>query len=89
MPKDRGAEQGDVDGPLECSLALRMVAAETEERIAAQQAAGSLPWIGVADESELQRLRADSRQPNCRNQPTSSLAARKSVPGRTTRGMRC
>ena len=22
MPKDRGAEQGDVDGPLECSLAL-------------------------------------------------------------------
>ena len=29
MPKDRGAEQGDVDGPLECSLALGMVAAET------------------------------------------------------------
>ena len=28
MPKDRGAEQGDVDGPLECSLALGMVAAE-------------------------------------------------------------
>ena len=28
VPKDRGAEQGDVDGPLECSLALGMVAAE-------------------------------------------------------------
>ena len=29
LPKDRGAEQGDVDGSLECSLALGMVAAET------------------------------------------------------------
>ena len=29
MAKDRGAEQGDVDGPLECSLAPGMVAAET------------------------------------------------------------
>ena len=29
LPEDRGAEQGDVDGPLECSLALGMVAAET------------------------------------------------------------
>ena len=29
MPKDRGAEQGGVDGPLECSLAVGMVAAET------------------------------------------------------------
>ena len=28
MPKDRGAEQGDVDGSLECSLGLGMVAAE-------------------------------------------------------------
>ena len=39
-PKDRGAEQGDVDGTLECSLALGMVAAETRTRVAAQQAAG-------------------------------------------------
>ena len=46
MPKDRGAEQGDVDGPLECSLALEMVAAETRGR-------------GVDDSSELQRLQAD------------------------------
>ena len=36
MPKDRGAEQGDVDGPLECSLALEMVAAETRRRMAAR-----------------------------------------------------
>ena len=44
VPEDRGAEQGDGDGPLECSLVL---------------ASGSLPWIGVVDPSELQRLQAD------------------------------
>ena len=32
--------------PLECSLALRMVAAETRGRVAAQQASGSLPLGG-------------------------------------------
>ena len=36
-PKDRGAEQGDVDGSLECSLA--------SGGVAAQQAGGALPWI--------------------------------------------
>ena len=41
MPKDRGAEQGNVDGSLECSLALGMLAAETRMRTAAQQAAAS------------------------------------------------
>ena len=59
MPKDRGAEQGDVNGPLECSPALGMVAAETRRRVAAQQASGSLPWIIVDDPSELQRLQAE------------------------------
>ena len=59
MPKDLGAGQGDVDGPLECSLALGMVAAETRRRVAAQQVAGSLPWIGVDDLAEEQLLRAD------------------------------
>ena len=38
MPKDRGAEQGDVDGPLERRLVLGLVAAETRGRVAAQQA---------------------------------------------------
>ena len=37
-PKDRDAEQGNVDGPFECSLALGMVA-----NIAAHQAARTLP----------------------------------------------
>ena len=59
MPKDRGAEQRDVDGPLECSLALGMVAAETRGSIVARQAAGTVPWIGVNDPAEEQRLRAD------------------------------
>ena len=52
MPKDRGAEQGDVDGPLECSLALGMEAAQARGSIAARQAVGTLPWIGVTDSAE-------------------------------------
>ena len=56
--KDRGAGQGDVDGLLECSVALGdMVAAETRRRTAARQAGGSLPH-GVDDPSEEQRLQA-------------------------------
>ena len=47
MPKGQGAEQGDVDGPLECGLALGMVAAEAGGSIAARQVAGTLPWLGV------------------------------------------
>ena len=45
------AEQGDIDGPLSAAWQRR--------RAAAQQAAGSLPWIGVDDPSEEQRLQAD------------------------------
>ena len=30
MPKHRGAQQGNVDGPLECSLALGTVAVEAQ-----------------------------------------------------------
>ena len=59
MPQDRCAEQGDVDSPLECSLALGMVAA-------AQQASGSLPWIRVDYPTETQRLLAENTQPRCR-----------------------
>ena len=48
--------------PVECSLALGMVAAETPVRIPAKQAASSLPWIGVDDPSEQQRLQAARMQ---------------------------
>ena len=52
-------EARDVDGSVECSLAVGMVAAETRGSIAARQAAGTLPWIGVNDPAEVQRLPAD------------------------------
>ena len=52
MPKGQGAEQ-------ECGLALGMVAAEARGSIAARQVAGTLPWLGVTDSAEEQRLQAD------------------------------
>ena len=67
MPKDRGAEQGDVDGPPECSLALGMVATETRGRVAAQQASSGLRWIGVDDPSGFQRLQAEHAVKFARN----------------------
>ena len=54
MPKDRGAEQRDVHSPLECGLALGMVAVEARLHVAAQQAARTLPWIGTDDPAEEQ-----------------------------------
>ena len=45
--------------PLWCSLALGMVAAEARGCIAARHPAGTLPWIGVNDPAEEQRLQAD------------------------------
>ena len=59
LPKDRGVEQGDVDGPLECSLALGMVAAEARLHISHQQAARTLPCFGTDDPVEEQRLQAE------------------------------
>ena len=82
MPKDQGAVQGDVDGPLECCLASGMVVAETRMCIAAQ--AGSFPWIGASDDAELQQLRADHAT---RLQADFQLGGRKSAQGPTTRGM--
>ena len=52
MPKDRGSEQGDVDGPLECSLALEMVAVETRLRFCRT---ASL-WAGTRDPADAGRL---------------------------------
>ena len=69
MPKDRGAEQGDVDGPLECSIALGTVDAETCGRVAAKQASGSFPWIGVDDPSQTQRPHAEYAHPGCTTSP--------------------
>ena len=52
LPKDRGVEQGDVDGQLECSLAPGMVAAEVRLHIAGQQAAGTVPRVGASNQEE-------------------------------------
>ena len=57
LPKDRGAEQGDVNGPLKCSLALETVAAEA--RLAEQQAAGTLSRVGAHDLADAERLQGE------------------------------
>ena len=49
MPKDRGVEQGDVDGPLKCILALGMVGAEAPLHVAARQDAHTLSWTNTHD----------------------------------------
>ena len=59
--KDRGAEQGDVHGPVECSLASGMVAAEARLRIAEQQVAGPLPLIGTHEPGDAERLPDEQR----------------------------
>ena len=61
-----GAEQGNVDGPLECSVAVGMVAAEARLLEAGQQSAGSVPWFGASSSEEVRRCN------------TSSLVAQKS-----------
>ena len=57
MPKDRGAEQGDVDGPFECSSALGLVAAETRGRVAARLQP-SMDWV-LTTLQKTQRLQAE------------------------------
>ena len=61
MPKDREAEQGDFDGPPECSVALGMVAAEARLCVATQQAARTLSQI-CADDSLREKKQRDRMQ---------------------------
>ena len=44
LPKGRGAEQGDVDGPSECSLTLGIVGSEARSTLHRSQRSGNLPW---------------------------------------------
>ena len=88
MPKDRRTERGDVEGPLECSLTLGSVAAETQGSTAVRQAAGTV--LGLAC-TILQR-NSVCRQPtrsDCMNQQTSSLVAQRSTPVLMIRSTRC
>ena len=77
MPKDRGAEQRDVDGPPECSLALGTVAVEARLRIAQQQAAGTLPWTGTHDQRTQKDFKTHSAA-ECIVSTSVNLEARKS-----------
>ena len=47
LPKDRGAEQGDVDGPLECALTLGQVAKEAATKVHQLQRNGGLEWANT------------------------------------------
>ena len=85
MPKDRGAEQGHVDGPHECSLAFEMVAAKTRGRIAAQQAAGSSHGL-ASTILQISSACKQNTQSDCRKPPTSSWVARRNSPEPMTRG---
>ena len=63
MVKDRGAEQGDVDGPLECALTLGLVIRDARSDIHQQQRSGSRPWSAVAqEEGDRARVDYDERQ---------------------------
>ena len=77
---------------LDCSLALGMVAAEARGSIAAQQAAGALPWIGVNDSAKEQRQQADhaatkapAKQP-CACDPRHALQKKRRLAGPLVRG---
>ena len=65
---------------LDCSLALGMVAAEARGSIAARQAAGALPWMGMNDSAKEHRQQADHTRPPRPQQSNLVLV---------TRGMRC
>ena len=60
MPKYRGAEQGNVDGPLESSLALGVVTAEARLHAAGQQAAGIVSVLAQAAMKKCKRLQENS-----------------------------
>ena len=44
--KDRGAEQGDVDGPLECGITVAQALKRIRRRFHEAQCQGLLPWTG-------------------------------------------
>ena len=57
MKKDRGAELGDVDGPLGCSLALGVMAAEACSTCGGAPSHRSHPVDGAHSDGDVQRLR--------------------------------
>ena len=89
MPKDRGAEQRDVDGFLECSLALGMVGSRGARKHC-RTASGGHPSLDKHE--RLCRGTETCKQatrPDCSNQQTSSMVAQQSSLVFMARGMRC
>ena len=80
MPKDRGTEQGDVDGTLKCTLALGVVAA---------QATSNLPCFLMLTTPQTCTACEQATQSDSRKPPTSSWRAQKTSPEPTTRCIRC
>ena len=76
-------------GPLECSLALEMVAAEARLCVATQQAARTFPWIGTDDLQHENRLRDEQRGRMQKIQNFLSVAAQKILSVLMTRDMLC
>ena len=58
LPKDRGAEQGDVDGPTECALTLGQVARDARLLVHQQQRLARLPWA-CESQAEVEAAVAD------------------------------
>ena len=63
IPKNRGAEQGDVDGPMEACFVLGEIANQTRRAVHAAQRGGHLPWL-VSGHGEQQSVEQeyDDRQ---------------------------
>jgi len=81
--KDRGAEQGDVDGPLECGITMAGVAAEARSAIHAAQSMGSLPWAPGAAPQEAKLAQAERTRRAAQWAATHPQARRSEMDSRT------
>ena len=88
MPKDRGAEQGDVDGPMECRAWpprwCRLKHGGALPRSRRQAASHGFVLTILQNCSDCKQ----TTQPDCTKQPTSGLVVLRSSPEPTTRSTR-
>ena len=83
--KDRGAEQGDVDEPLECSLTLGQVASAARMDIHKRQRNRELPWVsacGGSVEESIAHLDYEERITKAAAWDVATPAAKREVDGR-------
>ena len=79
LPKDRGAEQGDVDGPLECALALGQVVKEAATRVHQPQRNGELDWANTQADLAAPQGLTQGRRPS--KKPKKHLITRRQEGG--------